>query len=232
MAIQEGGISMRVRFEEAWRRTVLLGAIVACGIATAAPAASAATFSARETHRGLLIDRADGTTGRLVTNGWFRRPGEPALVYREGGVTVAGVWETGPDVAVVRSGTTEKAPVIGRIVPSWNDGELRLTIEPASGAAVRTTVFERASGGGAAALDRDTSTRFALQGTYRATLHGAGGGDAGWLNVDIDPEGATQFSGDLPPAIPPALAAAAAAAVESEVDFIYGNVIDVPPLRR
>ena len=54
----------------------------------------------------------------------------------------------------------------------------------------------------------------------------------GWLSVDIDPEGATQFSGDLPTAIPPALAAAAAAAVVGEVDFIYGNVVDVSPLRR
>jgi len=222
---------MKARFEGARKRTVLLGAIVACGIATAAPPASAATFSARETHRGLLIDRADGTTGRLVSNSWFWRRGEPALVYREGGAAVAGIWETGPDAAVVRSGTTEKAPVLGRIVPSWDDDELRLTIEPAGGAAVRTSVFERASGGGAA-LDRGTSTRHALAGTYRATLHATGGGEVGWLSVDIDPEGATRFSGDLPPAIPPALAAAAAAAVEGEVDFIYGNVVDVSPLRR
>jgi len=217
---------MKARFGEPRKRAVVLGAIVACGIATAAPAASAATFSARETHRGLVIDRADGTTGSLVANGRFWHHGEPALVYREGGVAVAGVWETGPDAAVVRSGTTEKAPVLGRIVPSWNDDELRLTIEPAGGAAVRTTVFERASGSGAA-LDRGTSTRHALAGTYRATLHATGGGEVGWLSVDIDPEGATRFSGDLPPAIPPALAAAAAAAVEGEVDFIYANVVDV-----
>ena len=223
---------MKARFEEARRRMVLLGAIAGCGIATAAPVASAATFSARETHRGLLIDRANGTTGTLVTNGWFRRPGEPGLVYREGGVAVAGVWESGPDAVVVRSGTSEKAPVVGRIVPSRSGGALRLTIEPTGGASVRTTVFERASGGGAAALDRGTSTRIALEGTYRASLHATGGGDVGWLSVDIDPEGATRFSGDLPPAIPPALAAAAAAAVEGEVDFIYGNVVDVSPLRR
>ena len=222
---------MKARLEEARKRAVLLGAIVACGMATAASPASAATFSARETHQGLVIDHANGTTGKLVANGWFRRPGEPALVYREAGVAVAGVWETGPGAAVVRSGTTEKAPVLGRIVPSWNDDELRLTIEPAGGAAVRTTVFERASGGGGA-LDRGTSTRNALTGTYRATLHATGGKEVGWLSVDIDPEGATQFSGDLPTAIPPALAAAAAAAVVGEVDFIYGNVVDVSPLRR
>ena len=221
---------MRVHVEEGLGRTVLLGAIVACGIATAAPAASAATFSARETHQGLVIDHANGTTGKLVANGWFRRPGEPALVYREAGVAVAGVWEKGPGAAVVRSGTTEKAPVLGRIVPSWKDDELSLTIEPAGSAAVQTTVFERESGGGAAALDRGTSTSDALEGTYRATL--AGAGSAGWLSVQVDPEGATQFSGDLPPTIPPALAAAAAGAVESEVDVIHGNVVDVRPFRR
>ena len=223
---------MKARFEEAQRRMVLLGAIITGGIAMAAPTASAATFSARETHRGLLVDRADGTTGRLTTNGWFRRSEQPALLYREGGVTVAGVWQSGPDDVVVRSGTTEKAPVVGHIVPSWKDGELTLTIEPAGGAAVQTTVFERVSGGGTAALDRETSTSIALEGTYRATLHATGGGDAGWLGVDIDREGGTRFSGDLPAAIPPALAAAAAAAVEGEVDLIYGNVVDVPPLRR
>jgi len=75
LRIEKGGYLMRARFEEGRKRTVLLGAIVACGIATAAPAASAGTFSARETHRGLVIERADGKTGKLVANGWFRRPG-------------------------------------------------------------------------------------------------------------------------------------------------------------
>jgi len=97
---------------------------------------------------------------------------------------------------------------------------------------VQTTVFERASGGGAAALNRGTSTWEELKGTYRATLQSSGGGNAGWLSVDVDAEGATRFSGDLPPTIPPALAAAAAAAVDSEVDSIYRSVVDVSPFRR
>ena len=222
---------MKAHFEKGRRRMVVLGAVVAYGMATGAPAASAATFSAHETHRGLVIDRADGTTGSLVANGWLRRPGEPALVYRDSGVAVASVWEAGRGGAVVRSGPTEKAPVLGRIVPAWNDDQLRLTIEPAGAAAVKTTVFERASGDGAA-LDRGTSTRESLAGTYRATLQSPGGGNTGWLSVDVDAEGATRFSGDLPPTIPPALAAAAAAAVESEVDFIYRSVVDVSPYRR
>ena len=223
---------MKAELEKAQRRMLLIGAIVSCGIPTAALQASAATFSARETPRGLLVERADGAKGKLTTNGWFRRPGEPAFLYREGGATVAGVWETGPDAAVVRSGTSESAPLIGRIVPSWKDGRLSLTIEPAGGAAVQTTVFQRGSGADAPALDRSASTRSGLEGSYRATLHDTGGKDSGWLSVDVDPEGGTRFSGDLPATIPPALAAAAAAAVEDEVHYIYGNVIDVNPLVR
>ena len=223
---------MKGRFEGARRRRVLLGVVVTCGMATAVPAASAATFTARETHRGLVVNRADGMAGGLAANSWFRRPGEPAFVYREGGAVVAGVWLAGAEGAVVRGGTTEKASPIGRIVPSWTDDQLRLTIEPAGGAAVQTTVFQRKSGGGDATLNRRASTGVALEGTYRATLQVTGGGEVGWLEVDIDPEGATRFTGDLPPAISPALAAAAAAAVDAEVDLIYGNVVDVGPLRR
>jgi hypothetical protein len=196
---------------------ILIGAIVGCGIATAAPPASAATFSARETSRGLLIEQAGGATGKLNSNGWFRRSGEPTFVSREGGKTVAGVWVGSSDAAVVRGGTSESAPVIGRIVPAWKDGKLSLTIEPAGGGAVQTTVFQRASGGGA--LDRSASTREALEGSYRATLHSAGGKNAGWLSVDVNPEGGARFSGDLLASIPPALAAAAA--VEDEVNYIY-----------
>jgi len=214
---------------QAQRRMILIGAIVGCGIATAAPRASAATFSARETSRGLHVDRAGGAMGKLSSNGWFRRPGEPMFVYREGGKTVAGVWVGSSDAAVVRSGTSESAPLIGRIVPAWKDGKLSLTIEPAGGAAVQTTVFQRASGGGA--LDRHTSTWEALQGSYRATLQ-AGGKDAGWLSVDVNAEGGARFSGDLPASIPPALAAAAAASIEDEVNYIYGNLSDVNPLMR
>jgi len=224
---------MKTHLEEARLPAAVVGAVIACAFATAvAPVASAATFSARETHRGLVVDRASGPMGSLVPNGFLRRPGDPTFVYREGGVAIAGVWESGPDAAVVRSGTTEKAPIIGRIVPAWNNDQLRLTIEPAGAAAVKTTVFERAPGDGTGALDRGTSTRAALQGTYRATLTSAGGADAGWLSVDIDPEGATRFAGDLPLGIKPALAAAAAAAIDREVDLIYGSVVDVNPQRR
>jgi hypothetical protein len=186
---------------------------------------------ARRTHGGLAIDLS-GSAGTLVANGWLRRSGEPEYVYRTGGRIVAGIWTTGPDAAVVRSGVTETAPVIGRIVPSWNDNALSLAIEPAASDPVRTGAFERENGAGLSTLSRNASTREDLEGSYRAGLRTAKVGDAGWLTVDVDPEGGTRFRGDLPRTIPPALAAAAAAAVDGEVDRIYGDVDDVSPLRR
>src|SRR5262249_60882109 len=101
-----------------------------------------------------------------------------------------------PDAAVVRSGTSDKAPLIGRIVPSWKDGKLSLRIEPAGGAAVQTTVFERASGGGA--LDRGAATRGALEGSYRATLHPPGDKERGRRAGAVSPEGGARVPADPP----------------------------------
>jgi hypothetical protein len=207
--------------------------VIACVLAgLAGSGAGAATFSAQETHRGLVIHRAGSPAASLVPKPTlFRRPSDPSFVYREGGAVTAAVWESGSS-AIVRSGTTESAPTVGRIVPSWHDNELMLSIEPADGAAIRTTVFKRTSCAGSSALDRDTSTREALEGTYVATLTGADGANVGSMSVDVDPQSATSFTGDLPPGIPAPLAAAAAQAVDAEVAFIYESVIDVSPTLR
>jgi hypothetical protein len=209
------------------------GQLIACVLASlAASAASAATFSARETHRGLVIDRAGSPGARLVPNRTlFRRPSDPTFVYREGGTVTAAVWESGSS-AVVRGGATESAPIVGRIVPSWSDNQLVLSIEPMGGPAIRTTVFERTSGGGSGALDRDTSTREGLEGKYFATLTGADGANVGSMSVNVDPESATSFTGELPSTIPAPLAAAAAQAVDAEVAFICESVVDVSPTLR
>jgi hypothetical protein len=213
------------------QRGRIAGPVIACSLAAVlASSAGASTFSARETRRGLMVAQAGGSTGKLVASAWFRHAGDPTYVYRDGEGVVAGVWDTGPDAAVVRKGTTEDAPVVGRIVPTWKDNALELSIEPTDGPAIRTTVFERPSGGGR--LERGKSTREGLEGTYRATVRAGDGKDVGWMSVDIDPEGGTRFAGDLPSTIPPPLAAAAAAAVDAEVASIYGNVVDVNPLRR
>jgi hypothetical protein len=207
-----------------WSR--IAGAVVGCAIAGATPASSA-SFVAQATHGGLVVTPATGSAGRLVPNGMLHRSGEPTYVYGSEGNVVAGVWQTAPDAAVVRGGTTADGPLIGRIVPSWKDNALQLTIETAQGPTVQSSVFQRDGGAGPSTLDRDTMSRVGLEGKYRATLRSAGGKDAGWLMVDVDPEGGTRFSGDFPPDIPPSLAAAAAEAVNMEVAFIYGNADDV-----
>jgi len=210
-------------------RTQMMAGVLASLVASGA---SAATFSARQMHRGLVIHRGGSPAARVVPYGTlFRRPSDPSFVYNEGGGVTAAIWESGSS-AIVRSGTTESAPAVGRIVPSWKDNELMLSIEPAGGPAIRTTVFKRTAGAGSSALDRDTSTREALEGTYVATLTDSDGATVGSMSVDIDPESATSFTGDLPSGIPAPLAAAAAQAVDAEVAFIYESVIDVNPALR
>jgi hypothetical protein len=177
-----------------WRMFVI-GALIALGVAILARTAAAETFSARQTHRGFTTNQGDGTTGALVAPGLPRHAGDPTLVYEAGGVPVAGVWSNGDNTEVVRSGTSENAPVIGRIVPSWDDDALRLTIEPVGSAAIRTDLF--ASGGGrhGPTLNREISTRADLEGTYRATLRSDGGARTGWLSVQVDPERRHAFHG-------------------------------------
>ena len=64
---KEVKVEARMGRKTRWR--VLAGIIVACGVGSTP--ASAGPFTARETHRGLVIDRADGTTSRLMSLGWF-----------------------------------------------------------------------------------------------------------------------------------------------------------------
>jgi len=212
-----------------FRGTLAAVAAVAC-VAILSGTASATPFSAQLTHRGLVTDQS-GTAGALVPTGLFRRAGEPMFVYKSGGRTVAGVWSNGPDSAVVRSGTSESAPVIGRVVPSWDGDALRITIEPAGGKALKTDAFGR-TGARPDTLSRTILTRGELEGTFQANLRSDDRGANGWLSVRIDPEGATRIEGDLPAGINPALAAAAAQAIDSEVDSIHQEISDVSPLRR
>jgi hypothetical protein len=118
---------------------------------------------------------------------------------------------------------------VGRIVPSWTDNELSLTIEPTGAAAIRTTVFKNDS---SRPLDRNRLTRVGLEGKYVARLTTPDGTDVGWMQVDVNPESATRVTADLPSNVPPALAAAAAEAVDNEVAYIYGQVVDVNPEHR
>jgi hypothetical protein len=70
-----------------------------------------------------------------------------------------------------------------------------------------------------------------VEGKYVATLTGADGANVGSMSVDVHPESATSFTGELPSTIPP-LGAAAAQAVDAEVAFICESIVDESPTLR
>jgi hypothetical protein len=219
---------------DAWSswRVVVLVAAIACLVLMLVTESPAATFSARLTHRGLVTDDGGGTTGMLVRADSLPHPGDPTFVYRTGADTVAGAWSLPGNTIVVRSGTSESSPLIGRVVPSWDDDSLHVTIEPSGHDAISSGVFARPGTRSSATLTREISTTADLEGTYRTVLRGDDGVAAGWLAVQIDPEAATQFRGELPAGIPPALAAATAQAINDEIGSIYDGAVDVGPLHR
>src|SRR4029453_11303890 len=131
---------------------------------------------------------------------------------------------------VVRSGTSESSPLIGRVVPSWDDDSLHVPIEPSGHDAISSGVFARPGTRSSATLTREISTTADLEGTYRTALRGDDGVAAGWLAVQIRPEAAPRFRGELPAGIPPALAAATAQAINDEIGGIYDGAVDVGPL--
>jgi hypothetical protein len=218
---------------------VLAAALVAASGCAAARSRAAvppeATFAARQTADGLAIDRlANGGPAVVVPPGWLHLPGEPTFVLRNHTGERAALWVTEPGRVVVRRGRTEDAPLLGRVVPSWEDGAIRLRIEPAHGPAVLTDVFARTDGGASpAALSRLARSSAAARGIYRATLRREDGTPVGWLEVRVGVRQSTftTYDGALPPTIDEPLAAATVVALGSEIDWIDAHVRGVsrPP---
>jgi hypothetical protein len=226
------------RPREARWPVVLAAALVAasgCAAARSRPVPPDATFAARQTRDGLAIDRmTDGGSAVVVPPGWLHLPGEPTFVLRDRTGERAALWVAEPGRVVVRRGRTEDAPLLGRVVPSWEDGAIRLRIEPAHGPVVLTDVFARTDGGASpTALSRLARSSAAVRGTYRATLRREDGTPVGWLEVRVGVRQSTfaTYDGALPPTIDEPLAAATAVALGSELDWIDAHVRGVsrPP---
>ncbi len=188
-----------------------------------------ATFAAHQEHAGLAIDRlARGRSGELRPAGWLRRPGAPAFVLVADGQRIAALWPT-PDRVVVRSAMSREAPLVGEVASSWDDGAIRLALQPAGGPAFRSDPFAREGGAGPALLTRTVQTVIDIRGTYRAPLRDSSGAAVGWLRARISPyqEASRIFDGVLPAAIQPELAAAAATALNGEIDWIEDHALNV-----
>ena len=189
-----------------------------------------ATFAAHQEHAGLVIDRlARDSSGALRPPSWFRRPGAPSFVLVAGGERLAAYWPDTERVIVRRAPSTE-APVVGEVTSSWDQGSIRLALQPAGGPAFRSDPFAREGAGtGPATLTRTAQTIIDVRGTYRATLRDSSGAAVGWLRTRITPyqEASRIFDGVLPAVIQPELAVAAATALNTEIDWIEDHALDV-----
>jgi hypothetical protein len=194
----------------------------------AIPAASGPTFVAHEVHGGLAIDHMDG--GKPATAEaahWFRMPGDPTLVVRDGRKEPEALWLTEPAHVVVRTGASEHARFDGEVKPSWTDNAIRLTIQPARGPVLMTDTFTRLdSEAGPRELSRNDQLSIDLEGEYRAALRTQDGKAVGWLAVHVYPDGTpTTYEAALPAGVDEGLAVASAEALSSEIDWIEQEVV-------
>jgi hypothetical protein len=207
---------------------VVLTAWTASGEVSPPAGEGPATFSAHQTHDGLVIDHMrGGEPAVFAPEGWFRLPGEPILVMRDASGQHAGLWLVETGSIVVRDGPTKDARVTGRVEPSWDDEAIRLSLEPVGGVPLRSDVFRRIDlGPGPSALSRSTDDSLQVLGTYEAILRDPDGKDVGWMRVEITNRGPTlvSYHAALPAGVDESLAAAAAQALGSEVDYIENHV--------
>ncbi len=211
-----------------WTRLTTLvaaAAVAGCVLPHEAPATidPTVTFAAHESHGGIVIDRMQGgQPAVLVPRSSWRFWSGPVYLLDEGGVTGGALAVTSPAHVVVRPDLRADAPVIDRVEPDWENGAVRLTLEPASGPALRTDVFARTSGGaGPSALSRQAQLSLDVPGTYEAAIHSPDGHPAGWIRVSIDGRnGPARYEAVLPPSVDEPLAAAAVQALSSEIAFI------------
>jgi hypothetical protein len=189
-----------------------------------------ASFAAHQEHGGLAIDRLEhGRTARLRPAGWLRLPGAPTYELESGGETIAALWLSGSHV-VVRRAASASAPLLGEVIPSWDEGAIRLALQAAGGPAFRTDRFVRQQpGGGPGALTRAAQSVIDVRGTYEGTLRDARGVAMGFVRARVGPYQPAPriYDGAVPAGITPALAVAAAAALEAEIDWIEDHALNV-----
>ena len=217
---------------------LLLLAVGACAVEGRLPVDPGVTFAAHRVHAGFVIDAMQGGQAeRLETPRWLRLPGEATFVLSDRTARTEALWIGGPGSVTVRRTLSADSPIVGRVVPSWDDNAIRIAIEPAGGPPFRTDVFSREDvGGGLTVLSRIPPLSIDLMGTYRAALRDAGGRPVGWIRVAIglhqpSPE---MYEARLPPEIDEGLAAASAAALGEEIAWIEDHTYDVyaGPLER
>jgi hypothetical protein len=180
-----------------------------------------ATFAAHRVHDGFLIDRLQGGgSGVIEPTQWLNWHGQFRVRSRD--ETLGDLRLTAPARVEVReSGATHE------IQPAWEDGAIRLTFHPTTGAPLHVGPFERIGGSGYSVLSRNAPTLLDVRGTYRATILDADGRPVGWWQVHVaEPYEPRVFEGAVPGASP-AVGAGLSLALNSEIDWIENQTIDV-----
>lgn len=205
-----------------WMGLVLLGVVAGCATVGPPPRLVTndpnATLLAREQHPGIVLERlGSGATGELVPLS------STSQAVRLGGQDVA--WLTvGEQEVTARSGPDATAPVLGRVVSTWDDQAIRLAIEPAGKPPIQSDVFRSGVGSGQILLSRDVAMALDLRGAFTSPLRAADGSPVGWLRVRIGATGGTSFEGAMPTGLSDAMAAATVAALQHEVGFIENQL--------
>lgn len=185
-----------------------------------------ATFAAHQVHAGFVLDRVQGNaTGVVEPANIIAWTGIPKFRVRTGASTVGDLWLTAPASVTVREAGV---PEPGAIAPTWDDGAVRFTLRPATGAPLRFGPFERIGGGaGYSVLSRNALTLLDVQGTYRSTVFDAHDQPVGWLEVNVvEPFRPHVFAGVVP-GTSPASEAGLMLALNSEIDWIENHALDV-----
>jgi hypothetical protein len=216
------------------RTALVAGALVlAYGVSGCGPTAlpvseldPQATFVAHQVRDGFLLDRLPGNdTGLLEPSRWIDLSGRPRFRVR----TTRGARGTlrliSPARVVIHDATAQPA---ADVAPSWDAGAIHLTLRPAAGTPLRLGPFERIDGNsGYSTLTRNAQTSLDLQGTYRATILDANNQLIGWFQVrNVEPYGARLFQGIIP-GVSLEEQAGLVLALNSEIDWIENQVIDV-----
>ncbi len=195
-----------------------------------APVDPGVDFAAHLGVSGIVVDRMEGgRTAVLVHPHSSPSPGGPTYLLQADGKTIAALWVTGSDQVSVRQTVDPTGPVIGHVRAAWEHGAIRLTLESADGASVRTGVFDRSDVHFQPnALGKEMLSVHDLPGVYRAELRDPQNVNVGWLRVRLSQYMATShtYDGVLPTPLNGPLAAGAVLLLESQVDNVEQSALD------
>jgi hypothetical protein len=185
---------------------------------------SQATFAAHQVHAGFVLDRlqrdATGVVEQPNVINWV-----PEFRVRTAAGDVGNLRLTAPASVTVRESGAREA---GHVAPAWDNGAIRFTLSPATGAPLRSGLFARIDGGaGYSVLSRNALTLLDVEGIYRATVFDEHDQPVGWWEVEVvEPFRPRVFAGSLP-GTSPAAEAGLMLALNSEIDWIESHVLDV-----